>query len=225
MIMIKKTGFVIAMAAALSLTACGSQQAENAQLKQQVEQLKQQVADLQDQSQAQSTDNAAQPDESGAADSSGNASAKGAQAGDAATDQAQNTPTNDASAPNATGQNAPDQSASANYAHHEDHAHYDMGSLDASSLATLIQDLAQRVKEAVPSDSVQDQQMQFYEFKGEIDLAEKDLEILEDDLEAQYKAGTLSRADYQTRDQELDALEDQLDACEDQLEFIFHMED
>ncbi len=221
MIMIKKTGFVIAMAAALSLTACGSQQAENAQLKQQVEQLKQQVADLQ----TQSTDNAAQPDESGAADSSGNASAKGAQAGDAATDQAQNTPTNDASAPNATEQNAPDQSASANYAYHEDHAHYDMGSLDASSLATLIQDLAQRVKEAVPSDSVQDQQMQFYEFKGEIDLAEKDLEILEDDLEAQYKAGTLSRTDYQTRDQELDALENQLDACEDQLEFIFHMED
>lgn len=214
--MIKKTGFVIAMAAALSLTACGSQQAENAQLKQQVEQLKQQVADLQ----TQSTDNAAQPDESGAADSSGNASAKGAQAGDAATDQAQNTPTNDASAPN-----APDQSASANYSYHEDHAHYDMGSLDASSLATLIQDLAQRVKEAVPSDSVQDQQMQFYEFKGEIDLAKKDLEILEDDLEAQYKAGTLSRTDYQIRDQELDALEDQLDACEDQLEFIFHMED
>lgn len=221
MIMIKKTGFVIAMAAALSLTACGSQQTENAQLKQQVEQLKQQVADLQ----TQSADNAAQPDESGMADSSGNASAKGAQAGDAATDQAQNTPTNDASAPNATEQNAPDQSASANYAYHEDHAHYDMGSLDASSLATLIQDLAQRVKEAVPSDSVQDQQMQFYEFKGEIDLAEKDLEILEDDLEAQYKAGTLSRTDYQTRDQELDALENQLDACEDQLEFIFHMED
>ncbi len=208
MIMIKKTGFVIAMAAALSLTACGSQRAENAQLKQQVEQLEQQVADLQNQSQTQLTDNAAQPDESGAA-----------------ADQAQNTPTGDASAPNTTDGNAPAPNASANYAHHEDHAHYDMGSLDASSLATLIQDLAQRVKEAVPADSVQDRQMQFYEFKGEIDLAEKDLDILEDDLEAQYKAGTLSRADYQARDQELDALEDQLDACEDQLEFIFHMED
>lgn len=207
--MIKKTGFLIAMATALSLTACGSQRAENAQLKQQVKQLEQQVADLQNQPQAQSTDNAAQP-------GAGNASPS------AAADQAQ---PQDGTNQNTPAPSAPDENASGNYGHHEEHGHYDIGSLDASSLASFIQDLAQRVGDSTPTGSVQDQQRQFYDFIGEIDLAEKDLEILEDNLEAQYKAGNLSRADYQARNLKLDALEDQLDACEDRLEYIFHMED
>lgn len=208
--MIRKTGLMIAMAAALSLTACSSQKSENAQLKQQVEQLEQQVTDLQNQTESDSPSGGA-TDESYAVPQN-------------TSDLSGNAPT-DKALPEDTAENRAAADTPAGSAHHEEHAHYDTGSADASALAALIQDLSQRINDAVPTGSDQEQREQFYSLKGEIDLAEKEIDSLEDELEAQRRAGSLNTVSYQTREAELESLEDQLDVCEDQLEYVFGIDD
>lgn len=215
--MIRKTGLMIAMAAALSLTACGSQKSENAQLKQQVEQLEQQVTDLQNQTESDSPSG-------GATDESYAVSQNTSDLSENTSDVSGNAPT-DKALPEDTAENRAAADTPAGSAHHEEHAHYDTGSADASALAALIQDLSQRINDAVPTGSDQEQREQFYSLKGEIDLAEKEIDSLEDELEAQRRAGSLNTVSYQTREAELESLEDQLDVCEDQLEYVFGIDD
>lgn len=206
-----KTGLFIAVAvAALGVTGCGSQKDENAQLRKQIDQLEQQVADLQKESASVASQNSLNSSENPAPDN--------VQTDNAPSDNAliNNTP---------SGNNASMTDTPAGPTHHEEHASYDTGTADASALAALIQDLERRINDTKPTGSAQEQTEQFYNLKGEIELAEKDLDALEDEMDAQRRAGSLSLTDYQNREKELDALDDQLDWCEDQLEFLFGIDD
>lgn len=183
----KKTILTLAaVATALGLTACGSQNDETAQLKEQVAQLEQQVEDLQSESPASDTQDVSAP---------------------SAEDSAAAEDTSDQNTPSASTEDTQQKSAA--------------NTPNLSVLSELVQDLEQRIKDAAPTGSAQEQREQFYNLKGEIDLVENELDALEDDLEAQYHSGSLDASSYQDSDRQIDALEDQLDRCEDQLELIF----
>ncbi len=202
-----KTGLFIAVAVvALGVTGCGSQKDENAQLKKQIDQLEQQVADLQKENTSADSQNSSSFSENLQPDNV----------------QTDNPPSDNTTINNAPSENnASMTDTPAGPTHHEERASYDTGTTDASALAALIQDLERRINDTNPTGSAQEQTEQFYNLKGEIELAEKDLDALEDEMDAQRRAGNLSSTDYRDREKELDALDDQLDWCEDQLELLF----
>ena len=61
--------------------------------------------------------------------------------------------------------------------------------------------------------------------KQEANQIDNELEIHENELERQYRDGTLTRDEFRTNERELDHLEDLLDAAEDQLEYVFGIDD
>lgn len=185
----KKTILTLAaLTTALGLTACGSQNNETAQLKEQVAQLEQQVEDLQSESPANNAQDVSVPpaEDSVSADDTSKQNSPSAE--DTQQKSAANTP-------------------------------------NLSALSELVQDLETRIQDTTPTGSAQEQQEQFFNLKGEIDLVEQELDALEDDLEAQYRSGSLDASAYQDSDRQIETLEDQLDQCEDQLELIFGIED
>lgn len=94
-----------------------------------------------------------------------------------------------------------------------------------SVLSASIQDLEQRIENASPDGSAQEQKEQFLSLKNEIDALDNELEYMEDTLESQYHDGSMDMSQYQEQEREIEALEDRLDHCEDQIEFIFRMDD
>lgn len=168
---------------ALGFTACGQDNDETAQLKEQVAQLEQQVEDLkkyqgsgQAETDASSQDPAASPTE------------------DPQTEQSQQ-PQQDLAAP------------------------------DAASLSAAISDLEQEIQNTTPTGSAQEQMEQFLALKSSLDLIDRQLDQQEDDLEAQYRAGSIDHASYWQQEQDVEALEDRLDTCEDRLESLFGIDD
>lgn len=66
---------------------------------------------------------------------------------------------------------------------------------------------------------------QYISLKQEHNEIERNLEIHEDELEAQYHNNTISRDEYRNLEFELERLEDRLDSSEEQLEQIFGIDD
>ena len=65
----------------------------------------------------------------------------------------------------------------------------------------------------------------YFTLKQEEDAIDRELEYYEDDLEFQYRNGSLTRDEYRLKERELDLLEDKLDAAEDTLEFVYGIDD
>lgn len=192
----KRTLLAIGAVTVLLLTGCQSS-SSNAE----TEALKEQVAQLEQQiadlQTADSSDNTTAADDTAAAD---------AQAADtsanAGTDAAADTGTTDTAA-------ADTGSSSTTYTLEE--------------LTTMVNDYVAKAEAAAPSGS--NDMEQFFSLKQEANQIDNELEIHENELERQYRDGTLTRDEFRTNERELDHLEDLLDAAEDQLEYVFGIDD
>ena len=185
----------------LVLAGCaGGANSETEQLKQQIAQLEQQVTELENSSAADTADDAAsaQTDDA-AADTSTDAAA------DTSADQA---------AEASTG--AADTAAAGN---------------TGTTATPTFEELTEKVEAYVAkvdedaASSAQKTLENYFTLKQEEDAIDRELEYYEDDLEFQYRNGSLTRDEYRLKERELDLLEDKLDAAEDTLEFVYGIDD
>ncbi len=205
-----KTKMILTIAALTvtsTLTACGAKKDKTAQLEDQVAQLEQQIKEMQAASQNETPD-------------------------DTQNDTLQEDPATATSAPAETSQatdtTAPTETSPAadtQNAEQDQTPQYDVGTTDLSGFSTRIDELEQQIKDTTPTGSVQEQGQQFGLLKTEIDSIERELDYAEDDLEVQYKSGSLEAGTYRDLDVEIEALEDRLGWCEDQLELLFGIDD
>lgn len=192
----KRTLLAIGAVTVLLLTGCQSS-SSNAE----TEALKEQVAQLEQQiADLQTSDSS---DDTAAADNTAAADAQAADtSANAGTDAAADTGTTDTAA-------ADTGSSSTTYTLEE--------------LTTMVNDYVAKAEAAAPSGS--NDMEQFFSLKQEANQIDNELEIHENELERQYRDGTLTRDEFRTNERELDHLEDLLDAAEDQLEYVFGIDD
>ena len=192
----KRTLLAIGAITVLLLTGCQSS-SSNAE----TEALKEQVAQLEQQiADLQTSDSS---DDTAAADNTAAADAQAADtSANAGTDAAADTGTTDTAA-------ADTGSSSTTYTLEE--------------LTTMVNDYVAKAEAAAPSGS--NDMEQFFSLKQEANQIDNELEIHENELERQYRDGTLTRDEFRTNERELHHLEDLLDAAEDQLEYVLGIDD
>ena len=184
------------VAGLLVLAGCQSaDSSETEQLKQQIAQLEQQVTDLENSSASDTADDTASADTANTADTSTDAEAADTAAGDA-------TAASDASAGN-TGTAAV---------------------LTIDELTTKVDAFVEKA-DAEAASSAEKVLENYFTLKQEAEEIDRELERYEDDLEYQYRNGSLTRDDYRTKEREADLLEDKLDAAEDTLEYVYGIDD
>ena len=191
------------VAGLLVLAGCQSgDRAETEQLKQQIAQLEQQVTELENSSASDTADDTASADTAddtantaNTADTSTDAEAADTAAGDA-------TAASDASAGN-TGTAAV---------------------LTIDELTTKVDAFVEKA-DAEAASSAEKVLENYFTLKQEAEEIDRELERYEDDLEYQYRNGSLTRDDYRTKEREADLLEDKLDAAEDTLEYVYGIDD
>ena len=192
----------------LVLAGCaGGANSETEQLKQQIAQLEQQVTELENSSAADTADDAASAQTDDAAEASTGAAA------DTSTDAAADTSA-DQAAEASTG--AADTAAAGN---------------TGTTATPTFEELTEKVEAYVAkvdedaASSAQKTLENYFTLKQEEDAIDRELEYYEDDLEFQYRNGSLTRDEYRLKERELDLLEDKLDAAEDTLEFVYGIDD
>lgn len=192
--------FVIAAGVMGMMVLAGCQNAgssETEQLKQQIAQLEQQVTELENSSNA----GAAEDTADAFTDTAGNESAAEASNG------------NTASTDNTAAADTGTQSTA------------------GTTAVPTIDELTEKVNafvakaDAEAASSAQKDLENFFTLKQEADGIDRELEYYEDDLEFQYRNGSLTRDDYRAKERELDLLEDKLDAAEDTLEYVYGIDD
>ncbi|MBR5510046.1 MAG: entericidin EcnA/B family protein [Lachnospiraceae bacterium] len=92
-------------------------------------------------------------------------------------------------------------------------------------LTTLVDDFVSRIDSITPGNDDSQNLEQYFSLKQEEKQLDHALERYEDNLENQYRAGTLTKEKYKNLEQKLEKLEDQLDDAEDQLEISFGIDD
>lgn len=93
------------------------------------------------------------------------------------------------------------------------------------ALKKAVEDAVAQADAAVPTGTMEERRRQFNALNNALDYVDDQIDSYDDTIEAQYKQGNLSYADYQNKERELDALEDKLDAAEDRLELKFGIDD
>ena len=196
----------------LVLAGCaGGTNSETEQLKQQIAQLEQQVTELENSSAADTADDAANASVDDAAEASTGAAA------DTSTDTS-----TDAAADTSADQTAEASTGAADTAA--------AGNTSAVTTPTF-EELTEKVEAYVAkvdedaASSAQKTLENYFTLKQEEDAIDRELEYYEDDLEFQYRNGSLTRDEYRLKERELDLLEDKLDAAEDTLEFVYGIDD
>lgn len=91
-------------------------------------------------------------------------------------------------------------------------------------LTALVAAYEEKVAAATP-DGTDSSLETFFTLKQEENQIDDALDFYEDDLEAQYRNGSLTRDEYKKQERELERLEDRLDDAEDRLEFTFGIDD
>ena len=186
------------VAGLLVLAGCQSgDSAETEQLKQQIAQLEQQVTELENSSASDTADDTASAD---TADDTANTADTSTDAADTAAGDA--TAASDASAGN-TGTAAV---------------------LTIDELTTKVDAFVEKA-DAEAASSAEKVLENYFTLKQEAEEIDRELERYEDDLEYQYRNGSLTRDDYRTKEREADLLEDKLDAAEDTLEYVYGIDD
>lgn len=92
-------------------------------------------------------------------------------------------------------------------------------------LTTMVDDFAAKAEAATPGTDESQNLEQFFALKQEENQIDNALDRHEDELEDQYRAGTLTREEYKQLERELEKLEDKLDEAEDRLERTFGIND
>lgn len=92
-------------------------------------------------------------------------------------------------------------------------------------LAALVSAFEEKVNASQPKGESAGSMELFFSLKQEEKQIDDCLDLYEDELEFQYRAGSLTASDYKAIERELEGLEDRLDAAEDRLEYIFGIDD
>lgn len=96
---------------------------------------------------------------------------------------------------------------------------------DFDTLSQKVADEVANADAAQPSGTAADDRALFFERKTALDALDRELDAYEDDLEAQYRNGTLDYTAFRQQDREVEKLEDDLDDAEDRLENRFGIDD
>ncbi|WP_049728486.1 hypothetical protein [Dorea sp. D27] len=99
------------------------------------------------------------------------------------------------------------------------------GSTDYETLKAAAEAAADKVNSASPSGTAAEQREQFYTLKNELDDIDHQLDLYDDNLENEYRSGSLDASSYRQQERDIDALEDILDTAEDRLEVLFGIDD
>lgn len=92
-------------------------------------------------------------------------------------------------------------------------------------LSALVSAFEEKVNAVPPSGGETGGMESFFSLKQEEKQIDDRLDLYEDELEFQYRAGSLTERDYKAFERELERLEDRLDAAEDKLEYVFGIDD
>ena len=92
-------------------------------------------------------------------------------------------------------------------------------------LAALVDEFIASVASTTPDINNSGNLDQFFSLKRQGDEIEHALENYENFLEEQYRAGSITRADFKKIDRELEAIEETLDSACDRLEISFGIDD
>lgn len=92
-------------------------------------------------------------------------------------------------------------------------------------LTSMVDAFEEKARAAVPTGASSEDMEQFFTLKQEENQIDDALDLHEDELEYQYRNGTLTRDEYRTLERELERLEDRLDDAEDRLELTFGIDD
>ena len=191
----KRYFFLIGLAFSLVLSGCGSQN-ETEALQRQIAQLEQKVSELEAQNLPSFPGEQSEMASQGAASDS---SADGLSSGGSSDTQAASVLD---SGPVSGGQTTDTMEA----------------------LAAVVSAFEEKV-DAIPPDGGAEGLELFFALKQEEKQIGDRLDLHEDELEFQYRAGSLAKGGYEALERELEQLEDRLDAAEDQLEHVFGMDD
>lgn len=99
------------------------------------------------------------------------------------------------------------------------------GSTDYETLKAAAEAAADKINSASPSGTAAEQREQFYTLKNELDDIDHQLDLYDDNLENEYRSGSLDASSYRQQERDIDALEDILDTAEDRLEVLFGIDD
>lgn len=101
----------------------------------------------------------------------------------------------------------------------------DTGANDFDTLSKKVADAVAEADAAKPTGTAEENRKLFFEQKTALDALDRELDIYEDNLEAQYRQGALNYTDFRKQDLEVEKLEDNLDDAEDRLENRFGIDD
>lgn len=127
-----------------------------------------------------------------------------------------------------SGQSASDDDAAPATEENNAAASQNSNAASADTLETLekaVTDAVAKVDKAKASSSFEENRTKFFELKNELEAVEDRLDRFDDDIEYQYKQGSITLDDYRSQERSLEALEDDLDLAEDKLEYTFGMDD
>lgn len=85
--------------------------------------------------------------------------------------------------------------------------------------------IVQKVDNIKPAGTKEDNLNTYLAAKKEIDRLDDKIDLSDNQLEADYRAGTITVEQYQTQEREQDILEDQLEQAENALEARFGIDD
>lgn len=100
-----------------------------------------------------------------------------------------------------------------------------MGNYNLNELISAVDALVRRVRAARPVGTRQEQYNQFLALRMEIDQLEDTVDLWEDQVKADYRAGYITRGEYKNIDRILDSLDDRLDRAENLLKRMFRIDD
>ena len=92
-------------------------------------------------------------------------------------------------------------------------------------LSAMVDEFVAKVGSVTPDVNNSGNLDQFFSLKREGDQVKHTLENYENDLENQYRTGTITREDYRKLEREIEQLEEVLDSASDRLEITFGIDD
>lgn len=100
----------------------------------------------------------------------------------------------------------------------------DTNQYSLNELTSEVEKVMSIIKQVSPSADIKQRMNEYFEFERQIKTTEHNIELSEEQLENDYRMGTIDLNIYKRYEISLDRLEDQLDMVEDQLEFIYQMD-
>lgn len=96
-----------------------------------------------------------------------------------------------------------------------------MSNYNLNEIISSVETLVNLIRNTPPAGTRQEQYNQYLSFLREIEQLEDAIDLLENQVEADYRIGRITWEEYRNIDRILDSLDDQLDRAEDILEINF----